>query len=75
MVEILVFSDDASNQNHFEKLLEKKPPSGLKVNVKKCEFRQETIAFLSYEVDKDAIRPPKARIDALQSFKQPRDKK
>ena len=41
----------------------------------KNEFRKQTIPFLGYEVDKDGIRPPKARIDAIQNLKQPRDKK
>ena len=45
------------------------------MNEENCEFCKQTITFLGYEVDKDGIRPPKARIDALQNLKQPRDKK
>ena len=66
LYDILVFSDDApSHEVHLEKLLEKIQSSGLKVNEEKCEFRKQTITFLGYEVDKDGICPPKARIDAL----------
>ena len=39
------------------------------------KFCHQTITFLGYEVDKDGIHSPKARIDALLNLKQPRDKK
>ena len=73
---ILVSSDDAaSHEVHLKKLLGKIQSSELKVNEKKCEFRQQTITFNGYEVEKDGMRPPKERIETLQSLKQPRDKK
>ena len=76
MDDIFVFLIDASNHEvHLEKLLGKIQSSGFKVNEKKFEFRQQTVKFLSYEVEKDDIRPQKAIIDALQSFKQPRHRK
>ena len=66
--DIFVFSDDASSQEvHLEKLLSKVQSSGLEVNERKSEFRQQTITFLGYEVDKDGISLPKAIIDTLQS--------
>ena len=66
MDEKLIFSDVASSHEvHLEKLLGKIQSSGLKVNKKKCEFRQQTITILCYELDKGGLRPPKARIDAL----------
>ena len=74
--DVLVFSDDASSHEvHLNKLLGKIQSNGLKVNEKRCEFRQQPITFLGYEVDKAGICPPKARIDALLNLKHPRDKK
>ena len=41
----------------------------------KYEFRQQTITFLGYGMDKNDMRPQKARIYVLKSLKQLRDKK
>ena len=61
---MLLFSKKVSNNEVFlKKYIGKNTVKWVESERKKYEFRQHTIAFLGCEVEKDNIRPPKARID------------
>ncbi|KAL7304740.1 hypothetical protein TKK_0002977 [Trichogramma kaykai] len=71
--DILVFSSSPEEHSeHLRILFQRLSDFGLVLNPSKCIFAQKSICFLGYQVDEFGIRPPQARIQALQNFPLPK---
>lgn len=55
--------------------LQKLKENNLTINLKKCEFDKEEIDFLGFTITKDGIRPTQSKIDAIQNFRRPKERK
>lgn len=44
---------------------------GLTLNPRKCRFLFESVEYLGIEIDRDGVRPGRAKIDAVKEFKRP----
>ncbi|KAL7292017.1 hypothetical protein TKK_0014301 [Trichogramma kaykai] len=71
--DILVFSSSPEEHSeHLRILFQRLSDFGLVLNPSKCIFAQKSICFFGYQVDEFGIRPPQARIQALQNFPLPK---
>lgn len=79
--ECLVYLDDviifsSTNRIHAERLkrvLQCFQEANLKVNLEKCTFAQDRVAYLGHEVTKDGVRPDARKISAIINFPVPKN--
>ncbi|CAG9101459.1 unnamed protein product [Plutella xylostella] len=71
--DILLHSEDEEQHRALlERVLERLDKYGVTLNVNKCEFGQEKLNFLGYEVSAEGIRPTEERIKAISTFPKPK---
>lgn len=73
-VDDLLLSSD-SEENHkilLSNVLQRLDKYGVTLNVDKCEFGQEKINFLGYEVSADGISPTEERIKIISNYPKPK---
>ena len=69
-----ILSPSSTIQDGFNKLtiiLEALRRAGLTLNLQKCNFFENTLEYLGFEVSKDGIRPGQRKTDAVASFSTP----
>jgi len=70
--DILIFSKNENQHlEHIKTVLEALNEAGLKLNPDKCEFFQNKIKFLGYQVTLDGITMDPDRIKIIQNYKRP----
>lgn len=74
MDDILIPSRDfEEGLTRLEEVLALLREAGLTLKMEKCQFFQERINFLGFEIDKDGIRPGIQKIEAVSKFPAPRN--
>lgn len=61
----------AEHDRHIRTVLDRFREYGLVVNADKCEFFQDSVAFLGHRIDKDGIRPLEDKVSAIREFPLP----
>lgn len=70
--DIMIYSDNEEDHvKHVEITLAELNKAGLKINLEKCEFFQESITYLGYLVTAEGIEMDPSRTDAIRYFKTP----
>ena len=76
MDDILVFESNKSE--HDKRLcvaLEKLKKEEVTLNAEKCEFHRRTVKFLGHEIDKERIKADPDKVQAINSFDAPKNRK
>lgn len=68
---IIASSDEIQHREHLKIVFEKLQSAGLTINVSKCYFGQSEVRYLGYTVNKDGIKPPDDRIQAMTEYPKP----
>ena len=69
MDDIIIFSKSLQKHvEHLEATFERIRKTGLKINVEKCNFCQESLPFLGHIITKEGIRPDSAKIEKVSNF-------
>lgn len=72
--DILLYSEDEkSHKELLHQVLKRLSDYGIALSLEKCEFGKTKIDFLGYKVSADGISPPTDRIQAISSYKKPKD--
>lgn len=64
-------SSPEEHRDHLRQLFERLKQHNLAINVAKCEFGRDELAFLGHMVTPQGISPLPERVEAVQSFKKP----
>lgn len=71
--DVIVASDSVElNKQHLDLLFQRFEQFGLTINVSKCEFAQESIEYLGYEVTAKGIRPLDDKVKAITEISRPK---
>lgn len=74
MDDILIPGKDFEQEfDRLEKAFQLLQAAGLTLNLKKCNFFQETLEYLGHEISESGVRPGKAKITAVENFPTPRN--
>lgn len=72
--DILLFSEDEkSHKELLHQVLKRLNDHGIALSLEKCEFGKTEIEFLGYKVSANGISPPTGRIQAISSYKKPKE--
>lgn len=70
--DVLVMStSEEEHLQHLTSLFERLREQGLIVNPSKCVFGAKEVQFLGYTVNTHGIRPPQAKVEAIQAYPRP----
>lgn len=70
--DVLVFgATQEEHNNNLRKVLNRFASCGLMVKLEKCQFSQEAVQFLGYEIDGEGLRVSKRKIEAIAKIKRP----
>ena len=75
MDDIVVHGNDVTHDQRLEAVLDRIRQSGLKLNRKKCELKQQQIKFLGSVVSKSGIQADPEKVAAIQQLDPPRNVK
>ena len=74
MDDVLVFrSDRAEHDARLKRVLEILSAAGLKLNSKKCKYRQSEVEFYGHEINGQGICPSKGKVEAIVRMEPPPD--
>lgn len=74
--DILVFSEnDEQHLNHLNTIMNALDVAGLKLNLEKCQFYQNNVKYLGYQVAKEGISIDKERLDEIKNYPKPKNLK
>ena len=74
--DIICFSQDkASHLKTVEEVFARLAKYGLALALPKCEFEQQKVEFLGYEVSKNGVRPLEYKLEAIDKFEKPATQK
>ena len=71
---ILATEKEAQHEDLLKSVMEVIAKSGMTLNPGKCHFRKSSIPFWGMIISADGVRPDPAKVDALRSASQPRNK-
>jgi hypothetical protein len=63
--------NEEEHYGHVRIVLQRLREFGLKINVAKCLFAQQSVLFLGHQVNKDGIRPPDDKVKVILNFPKP----
>ena len=70
--DIVVYGKTVREHNEtLQVVLEKLARAGLVLKKGKCKWNQDSIVFLGHIIDRDGIRPMKAKVEAIQKMRPP----
>ena len=70
--DILIASrNKAEHMVHLQQVLERLQQHGLVINLTKCQFGRQELAFLGHCITKHGITPLPSKVDAIREFTQP----
>lgn len=74
--DILVFSENAEEHfDHLNIIMNALDSAGLKLNIQKCQFYQDSVQYLGYRVGKEGISIDKERLDEIKNYPRPKNLK
>lgn len=74
MDDILVHGENKEiHDERLAKVLKVIEAAGLKLNKRKCRFRQDRIHFLGHVIDKDSVCPDPDKVAGIENFPQPQN--
>ena len=74
--DILCFSQDKeSHLKTVEEVFKRLAEYGLALALPKCQFEQQKVEFLGYEVSKEGVRPLGYKLKAIDEFQKPTTQK
>lgn len=74
MDDILIHGENKEiHDERLAKALKVIEAAGLKLNERKCRFRQDRIRFLGHVIDKDGVRPDPDKVAGIENFPQPQN--
>ena len=70
--DILIFSNsEEEHKIHLEAVLKKLSDHNLKIKIEKCQFFQESLDYLGYNLSSKGMVPTKAKLEEINSFPKP----
>jgi len=75
---IIIIITGETEEEHIQildKVLARLVKSGVRVNLAKCSFAQESVTYLGYRVDAEGIHPTSEKLEAIAEAEKPRDVK
>ncbi|KAG7197638.1 hypothetical protein KM043_016463 [Ampulex compressa] len=68
---VIAFKDEEEHQQHLRMVLSRLQANGLKINPNKCVVGKPELVFLGYTINKDEVKPPSERIQAILNYPKP----
>ena len=73
MDDIVCFGDAHTHDARLQQVLQRIEESGLQLNKKKCQLKQEEIKFLGLKISKHGIQPDEEKLEAITELPAPRN--
>ena len=71
MDDIVCFGDEKTHDARLKAVLQRISESGLKLNMRKCAFRQPVVRFLGMRLSQDGLQVDQFKIEAIQALSAP----
>ena len=73
MDDIVCYGDDSTHDDRLREVLKRIEESGLRLNKRKCQLKQNEITFLGLKISKHGIQPDEEKLEAITKMQAPRD--
>lgn len=70
--DVIIASDnEEQHREHVKAVFKRFSEFGITINIAKCEFNQEKVSFLGFEVSSSGIKPLQSRVQAILDYPKP----
>ncbi|XP_030031283.2 uncharacterized protein K02A2.6 [Manduca sexta] len=67
--------NEETHDKILEKVLKRAKESGIKFNIKKCQFKQKEVKYLGHILSSEGVKIDKNRVKAITEMREPKDQK